>query len=247
VSKKAKPGNGLNLRQKSDRSECLFSSQESKISKNKQLKLFNIFLPQNLKFKICSLGILLSFSLLDAASPSKVRNYTLSHNEIYEGWYFVTKCWDGDGCLVIPKSEDNPFPISIRLIGIDAPEMPKGEHPGQELADESKKVLEKLILESWVFLRIYGVDPHNRQIAECFKLSSDTNQYVNINLEMVLEGLAEVYRGSGIPKLFSNRHYDIAELRAKILKKGIWNLENYVSPADYKRLRKSKIPKVAIP
>ncbi len=245
MSKKAKLGNGLNLRQKSDSSECLFSSQKFKISKNKQLKLFNIFLPQNLTLKICSLGILLSFSLLDAASSSKVRNYTLSHPEIYEGWYFVTKCWDGDGCLVTPKMEDNPFPVSIRLIGIDAPEMPKGEHPGQELADESKEALENLILKSWVFLRIYGVDPHNRQIAECFKLSPETNQYVNINLEMVLEGLAEVYRGSGIPKLFSNSHYDLAELRAKILRKGIWNLENYVSPAIYKQERKSKFAKIA--
>jgi endonuclease YncB( thermonuclease family) len=243
MSKKAKLGNGPNLsRQKSDRSECLFSSQKFRISKIKPLKLFNILLPQNLIAKICSLGILLSSSLIYAASP--IGRYTVSHPEIYGGWYLIIKCWDGDGCLVIPRSEDNPPPISVRLIGIDAPEMPKGNYPGQELAEESKEALEKLILDSWVFMKLYGIDLHQRQIVECFKLSPETNQFVNINLQMILQGLAEVYRGPGIPKLFNKSPYEFVEHEAKTLKKGIWNLENYVSPAIYKKAKKSNPTKM---
>jgi len=60
----------------------------------------------------------------------------------------------------------------------------------------------------------------------------------NVNLEMVKEGLAEVYKGRPAPG-FDNRPYWDAEQEARKNMRGMWSQgDKYISPRDWRRLHK---------
>ncbi len=59
-----------------------------------------------------------------------------------------------------------------------------------------------------------------------------------VNLLMVQEGLAEVYRGRP-PRGFDIKPYQEAETQAKMRIAGIWTLmDEYISPKDWRKMKK---------
>jgi endonuclease YncB( thermonuclease family) len=109
---------------------------------------------------------------------------------VLAGEYQVTRVIDGD-TLVVQKGS---IKMTIRLVGIDAPETSKKKHePGQPFSQQSTKYLVKLALNRSVDVKSYGADRYGRVLGEVFV---DGN---NVNLEMVKAGLAEVYRGTPAP------------------------------------------------
>jgi len=59
---------------------------------------------------------------------------------------------------------------------------------------------------------------------------------MNVNLEMVKQGLAEVYRGQPA-KGFDNGSYQKAEAEAREKKLNMWSLgEKYISPREWRRM-----------
>jgi endonuclease YncB( thermonuclease family) len=61
---------------------------------------------------------------------------------------------------------------------------------------------------------------------------------MNVNLEMVKEDLAEVYRGRP-PKGFDKEPYLKAEAAARNAKLNMWSLgDKYISPKEWRRMRK---------
>jgi micrococcal nuclease len=120
--------------------------------------------------------------------------------------------------------------ITVRLVGIDAPETPKGNNrSGQPFNQRSRKHLSSLVLNQTVDIKSYGFDDDGRLLGEVFLEDK------NINLEMVKAGLAEVYRGT--PAAGQNMQpYWKAEQEAKIAKRGMWVLgEKYVSPQAWRK------------
>jgi len=143
----------------------------------------------------------------------------------YAGQFEVTWVFDGDTF----KAEGQNIEIIVRFIAIDAPEISykKGE-PSQPFSNQSKKALMDLILNRIVEIKGYGLDKHNRLLAVVFFGGK------NIGVEMIRQGLAEVYQGE-MPDNFDIKDYKQAEFDAKTARRGMWNQgNNYISPREWR-------------
>ncbi len=139
----------------------------------------------------------------------------------------VLKVFDGD---TIKVKGHNNLVIVVRFAGIDAPETRKRDAPGQPYGEKAKQMVENMISGKTIFLKTYGTGGYNRVLAEIF-----TERGVNINFELVRQGLAEVYRGR-VPDGFDTAPYFRAEAAAKRSRRGIWSLGfQYKSPRQWRR------------
>ena len=140
--------------------------------------------------------------------------------------YKVTRVYDGDTVLC----KQGSVSIKVRLVGIDAPETSKKKgEPGQPYSQQATKYLSGLILNNSVDIKGYGLDGYNRVLAEIFLDGK------NINIDLVQQGLAEVYRGKP-PKDFIVDLYLIAEREVRDALRGVWSqVETYISPGEWRR------------
>lgn len=137
----------------------------------------------------------------------------------------VLKIYDGDTILV--KGMD--LGVKIRLVGIDAPETGGRKLKGQPFAAESTRFLKRLLKGRRVTVKSHGIGGYNRPLAEIFV------DGLNINLEMVKNGMAEVYRGKR-PKSLDEKAYTAAQTSARKNKKGIWSQgRRYKSPRQWRK------------
>lgn len=137
----------------------------------------------------------------------------------------VTKVFDGDTVQV--QGEDLEF--RIRMVAIDAPETGGYKRKGQPYSQQAKKVLQQLVQGKNVRLKQYGTGGYNRILAEIF------SQGRNINLTMVRQGLAEVYRGR-LPKTLDSGPYKKSEADARRRRAGIWSQGKYYkSPKTWRK------------
>ena len=139
----------------------------------------------------------------------------------------VIHIYDGDTIQVTENGKE----ITVRLVGIDAPEISrKKDLPGQPFCLKSKKHLSSLVLNTIVHIKFYGKNASGKSLGEIFA------DEVNINIEMINAGLAEVYRGVPAQQLQINA-YRAAENKAKAAAKGIWELrDQYFSPWDWREM-----------
>ena len=140
----------------------------------------------------------------------------------------VLRVYDGDTVLVSLAGGRH----LVRLLGIDAPETSKERgQPGQPFSSKSRRHLTDRILNRCVGLQIYGKGHYGRRLGVIHL------EGVNINLEMVSLGLAEVYRGR-TPDGFNRRPYEKAEAEARRSRRGMWvQGASYRSPIDWKHRR----------
>jgi micrococcal nuclease len=141
--------------------------------------------------------------------------------------YKCSRVVDGDTIQV----DNNGNQLIIRLVGIDAPELPKKKNlPGQPFCVKAKEYLVNLILNKVVDIKFYGKNQNGRLLGEVFV------DEININLEMIYAGLAEVYRGKPARNL-DIAIYRNAERKAKGSIQGIWVLrDQYFSPWDWREI-----------
>jgi endonuclease YncB( thermonuclease family) len=146
---------------------------------------------------------------------------------IFAGQFKVARVYDGDTIQII----ENGNQIIIHLVGIDAPEISHKKHlPGQPFCLKSKEYLSSLVLNKDVHIKFYGKDGSEKLLGEIF-----TGQK-NINIEMIIAGLAEVYRGTPARDLEISVYRD-AENKAKAAVTGIWELrDQYFSPWDWREM-----------
>ena len=137
----------------------------------------------------------------------------------------VAKIFDGDTIQV----KGFGLKFTIRLVGIDTPELGKKRKKGQPYGQQAKMELTRLINKKTISLKQYGTGGYNRVLAEIFVGTT------NVNLEMVRSGLAEVYRGKR-PNGFDDNLYFQAEKTAKYSLKGMWiQGTTYQSPRQWRR------------
>ncbi|MCX7698976.1 MAG: thermonuclease family protein [Candidatus Goldbacteria bacterium] len=117
---------------------------------------------------------------------------------------------DGDTIVIDKKNQ------TVRLLGIDAPEMNHPDYPVQKFAIEAKKYLRKRIEFKRVKI-VYNIkepyDAYNRLLAYV---------YLNnklINAELIKGGYAYVYENK---KCSKTKEFLILESIAKKFKKGVW-------------------------
>jgi len=143
------------------------------------------------------------------------------------GQYKCTRVVDGDTI----KVANNGNQLTIRLVGIDAPETShKKREPGQPFSQKSTKYLASLVLNKMVEIKSYGLDRYGRTLGVVYVNG------INVNLEMVKAGLAEVYRGSPAPG-FDNSPYWEAENEAHQANREMWvQGDKYVSPREWRKM-----------
>ena len=148
------------------------------------------------------------------------------------GEFIVTRVYDGDTILV---TRDRSVTRKVILVGIDAPETSRNKYePRQPYGQQSKKYLTSLVLNRTVSITSYDLDVYNRVLGVVIW------EGININLEMVRSGLAEVYRGNS-PKGLNLEPYWKAEKEAKASMRGMWSLgDKYISPKEWRRLQRER-------
>jgi micrococcal nuclease len=134
---------------------------------------------------------------------------------------------DGDTITVIRANQTK---LRIRMVGIDAPETPKGtKFPGQPYGKEAEAYLKQLVEGKRVKVEIYAVDRYKRLLSVIFLDGKD------INRAMLEAGLAEVYRGPESDNPYKPQ-YQAAEETARSAKKNMWvQGEKYESPRAYRK------------
>ncbi len=131
---------------------------------------------------------------------------------------------DGDTITAITSEGTK---LRIRMRGIDAPEVPHGEKPGQPFGEEARDYLDHLIGGKTVRVDAYGPDKYKRVLAVVW------DEQVNVNLLMVAMGYAEVYRG-GRCQVYC-RELEDAEAKARRDRVGMWAQgPNYESPRAFR-------------
>jgi len=147
----------------------------------------------------------------------------------YADQFKVVRVTDGDTI----KVTNNGTTSTIRLVGIDAPEKSRKKHePGQPFSKKSTKYLASLVLNKTVEINSYGEGWYGRTLGIVFVGG------MNVNLEMVKEDLAEVYRGRPA-KGFDNELYLKAEAEARKAKLNMWSLgDKYISPRVWRKQQK---------
>lgn len=165
--------------------------------------------------KIVIIPTIISFLLIPSLSMAE--SFTVTHVD--------------DGDTIICENRD--ITIRVRLAAIDAPELSRdNKNSGQPFSREAKLVLEKLVLKKVVNIKGFGLDDYNRLLA-VVNLNGK-----NINLEMIKQGLAEVYKGSP-PSGFNTELYRKTEKEAKKSLIGIWSQgDDYISPSQWRRINR---------
>lgn len=149
----------------------------------------------------------------------------LSNTYSSAGEFKVSWVYDGDTF----KAVGHDIEITVRFLAIDAPEVSyrKGA-PGQPYGEQSKKMLMDLILNRNVEIKGYGLDQQNRVLAVVY------SRGLNIGVQMIRKGMAEIYRG-GLPEILDLKDYRRAEFQAKSSGLGMWNQGNaYISPREWR-------------
>jgi micrococcal nuclease len=136
----------------------------------------------------------------------------------------VERVSDGDTLTPFTSEGTN---LRIRLMGIDAPEIPHGDKPGQPFGEEARDYLDHLIGGKTVRVDAYGPDEYKHILAVVW------DEQINVNLLMVAMGYAEGYRAS--PCQVSCRELEDAEAKARRDRVGMWAQgAGYESPAAFR-------------
>ncbi len=137
----------------------------------------------------------------------------------------VERVSDGDTVTAVTSEGTK---LRLRLLGIDAPEVPHGEKPGQPYGEDARDYLDHLIGGKIVRVDAYGPDRSDRILAVVW------DGLVNVNLLLVVMGYAEVYRGA--PCQVYCRALEDAEAQAKQERVGMWAQgDKYESPAAFRK------------
>ncbi len=148
-------------------------------------------------------------------------------------WGKVTQIYDGD---TIAIRDDNGKSFRVQLAYIDAPDEDTKTGEKQPLHRESLNTLSKMIAGKEVIIESTGKDKFNRIQGLIFL------DKLNVNLEMVRLGMAEIYHPvranlNLLGKVY-REDFISAEKYAQRAKQGVWALENYVSPYKFRRRNK---------
>jgi micrococcal nuclease len=129
----------------------------------------------------------------------------------------VTRVNDGDSVIAVSTTGAK---LRLRLLDIDAPKIAYGKKPGQPYSKEARDHLTRLVQGKTIRVWIYGQDRSKRMVVVLWA------GRVNVNLEMVREGLVEVHRdgrcSTDCSELWELKE---AQLRARRERRGMWAQE----------------------
>ena len=129
----------------------------------------------------------------------------------------VIKVKDGDSVVL---RYANGVEKEARLFGIDAPEY------NQPFGQDSKRILDKLVLKKSVIIKNLGEDRYQREIV----LLSKAGEKETINLEMIRLGGAWVYA-----QYQKDANWRNAEIEARNKNLGLWKVSRPIPPWEWRK------------
>ena len=149
-----------------------------------------------------------------------------SISPIEAGMWNVVRVVDGD-TLIVGDNTDREQQYRVRLIGIDAPELARGNTPAEPFANEAAEFVREKLTEAGNKVRIdfdgEQLDQYRRTRAMVYLKMPDGRE-VWLNQLLIFEGLAHArldFRYSHGAKL----HFALAEIEARRNKRNLWKDE----------------------
>ena len=124
----------------------------------------------------------------------------------------VVKCYDGDSITIasrLPYDASPLYRFSVRVLGIDCPEMRTKCKDEKQCAKMAKAHLKELIMNQKVKLNVQGTDKYGRVLADVEVFKDD--QTVNIAEEMIKNRYAVAYAGGKKQPPPNWLHYHLAK------------------------------------
>ena len=133
--------------------------------------------------------------------------------------------------------------ISVRLYGVDAPELAKFGNPEQPYAREARDYVAKQVDGKIVRVKLLRQDQYSRAVAKV-TIRNNILPFLRTDLTKCLaeRGYATLYTGGGAEYDGKREVLEKKIKRAQKRKKGIWSngVGNHVDPAAYKREIKAR-------
>lgn len=101
----------------------------------------------------------------------------------------VIKIVDGDTCWLAVWEGGRHCRLSVRLNGIDTPELRAKNPEEQQLAQDAKAYLYSLVHDKVVRVEWHGTEKYGRHLVKLFRGSTDINE------QMLAQGHAREYHG----------------------------------------------------
>jgi len=139
----------------------------------------------------------------------------------------VRAVYDGDTILLATREESR---LKVRLYGIDAPETPKPDTPGQPFGAVARRTLMYKIMGRQVSAELIDIDQYKRAVAVIRYNGRD------INREMTAEGMAWAYR-QYLQGPYASEYIG-AENRARSRRAGFWRDANPRPPWEFRQAGK---------
>ena len=134
--------------------------------------------------------------------------------------------------------------ISVRIVAVDTPEVPKYGEKGQKYGLVAKDFVTKRILNERVTLKLWTKDQYGRVLASVRYNDGITpffSSSKDIAEELLKAGLAVVYRQRGAEYGKKGRDFwETLEARAKKEKTGLWSESAVDLPSAYKSRQRMK-------
>lgn len=128
---------------------------------------------------------------------------------------------DGDTITVLDESKTQH---KVRLAGIDAPER------AQPFGQRSRESLEELVAGRAVIVETHKQDRYGRHVGKILINGRD------INVEQIRRGMAWFYREYSNEQTADDRLvYDLAEVKAKSSRRGLWADKDPIPPWEFRR------------
>ena len=124
----------------------------------------------------------------------------------------VVKCYDGDTITVatrLPYETSPLYRFSVRVLGIDCPEIRTKCKDEKQCAKMAKAHLKELIMNQKVILNVHGLDKYGRVLADVELFKDD--QSINIAEEMIKNRYAVAYAGGKKTPPPNWLHYHLAK------------------------------------
>lgn len=145
----------------------------------------------------------------------------------------ISKCHDGDTCT---GENAQKMHFTLRLLGIDSPEVSWAGKKGQMFGQESKVCTEALVKGKTFRVLLAERDRYNRFLALIIDRSLKNKSH-SINERLIQEGCAFAYSGKNQKSEITDWSLP-AQKEAETAKKGLWALKE--RPLDPKEFRKAK-------
>ena len=136
----------------------------------------------------------------------------------------VRAVFDGDTVLLATREQSR---LTVRLYGIDAPEMAKPDAPGQPFGAVARRTLMYKLRGHQVTAEIVESDQYQRSVAVIHYSGRD------INYEMIAEGMAWAYRHYLAGTYAAE--YIGAEQAARLSQRGLWRDANPRPPWEFRK------------